>query len=88
LTTNQISRQVRQAIVLILRPPIFDAYVMPFDITGFLQALMECDSKRIAITRAGIEVANHRHRRLLRPRRERPRGRAAEKRCELAPFHA
>ena len=28
--------------------------------------------------RSGIEKPNHRHRRLLRPRRERPRGRAAD----------
>jgi hypothetical protein len=34
-----------------------------------------------------MQKSNHRHRRLLRPRRERPRGcRAAEKRDEGAPF--
>src|SRR5262249_6045330 len=31
---------------------------------------------------------DHRHRRLLRARRERPRGRAAEQRDEVAPFHS
>jgi hypothetical protein len=31
--------------------------------------------------------ANHRHRRLLRVRRERPRRRAANKRDEFASFH-
>src|SRR5262245_39405199 len=34
-----------------------------------------------------IEESNHRHRGLLRPRREGPRRRAAEERDELAPFH-
>src|SRR5215831_20464806 len=33
------------------------------------------------------EKPNYRHRRLLPPRRERPRGRAAEERDELAAFH-
>jgi hypothetical protein len=32
--------------------------------------------------------ANRRHRRLLRTRRQRPRGRAADKRDELAPVHS
>jgi hypothetical protein len=33
------------------------------------------------------EKSNHRHRRLLRPRRERPSSRTAEQRDELASFH-
>ena len=37
---------------------------------------------------AAVEKPDHRHRRLLRTRRERPRGRrAANKRDELAPPH-
>ena len=37
----------------------------------------------------GTEITDHRHRRLLRPRRERPRcRRTAEKRDELAPLHS
>jgi|SRR5215475_1182080 len=40
------------------------------------------------IWRAVVEKPNHRHRWLLRARRERPRrSRAAEKRDEVAPFH-
>src|SRR6266540_3679362 len=35
-----------------------------------------------------MKEPDHRHRRLLRPRRERPRGRAAEQRDELAAFHS
>src|SRR5262245_58230286 len=34
------------------------------------------------------EKPDHRHRRLLRTRRKRPRCRAAEQRYELAPFHS
>jgi hypothetical protein len=40
------------------------------------------------LRRPGVEIPDHWHRRLLRPRRQRPRGcRAAEQRDELAPFH-
>src|SRR5262245_63890322 len=35
-----------------------------------------------------MEQSDHRHRRLLRARRERPCGRAAEERDELAPLHS
>jgi hypothetical protein len=35
-----------------------------------------------------LQEPNHRHRRLLRTRRERPRRRAAEKRHELAALHS
>jgi hypothetical protein len=39
--------------------------------------------------RSAVEESNHRHRRLLRARRQRPRSRsAADKRDELAPFHS
>ena len=37
---------------------------------------------------AAAEDADHRHRRLLRPRRDRPARRAAEQRDELAPLHS
>src|SRR5262245_2479372 len=41
-----------------------------------------------ALRHTGIHKSNHRHRRLLRPRRERPRRRrAAEQRDEIAPSH-
>jgi hypothetical protein len=38
-------------------------------------------------SRQAIEESDHRHRWLLRARRERPRGRDAEQRDELAAFH-
>src|SRR5262249_35359680 len=68
------------------RPTVFDRNVLPIDIAGFLQALTECGRHGLeAVSRAGVEKPDHRHRRLLRARRERPRhGRAAEARNELA----
>ena len=36
---NQISSQSRQSIIVTLRPPIFDQYVLPLDIARFIQAL-------------------------------------------------
>ena len=39
LTANQIGRQRRQAIVLTLRPAVFDRHVLALDIAGLLQAL-------------------------------------------------
>jgi len=41
----------------------------------------------VRVRRYTAEEPDHRHRRLLRARRERPRRRAAEKRDELATFH-
>ena len=90
LTANQIGRQCRQSIVLTLRPAIFDRHVAAFDIAGFAQALAECAPRSGAYSagRPAIEKPDHRHRRLLRARRQRPRRRAAEPRDELAPSHS
>src|SRR6516165_12084374 len=42
---------------------------------------------RALVGRAGTEKSDNRYCRLLRPRRDRPRDRAAEQRDELAPLH-
>src|SRR5262245_18351054 len=42
----------------------------------------------ISVGSGMIEKADHRQRRLLRARRERPRSRTAEQRDEVAPFHS
>jgi hypothetical protein len=58
------------------------------EVVGFAEALAEPGNKG-RIERSGIDEADHRHRRLLRPRRQRPSDRrAAEKRDELAPPHS
>src|SRR5262249_44243300 len=56
------------------------------DIASLLQALAERPQPfRDRIGRSGVQIPDHWHRRLLRPRRERPAdGRAAEQRDELA----
>ena len=53
--------------------------------TGFLQALAERGHHvRVRLGRRAAQESDHRHGRLLRAGGERPSGRAAEKRDELA----
>src|SRR5262249_53526855 len=55
----------------------------------FLQALTECAHQvHGAFKRRAPEEPDHRHRRLLRARRERPYGSAADERDELATPHS
>src|SRR5258705_9979396 len=42
LTTSQLGRERRQAIILALGPAIFDCDVLALDISEFLQPLLEC----------------------------------------------
>src|SRR5262245_66159946 len=86
LSADKIGRQTRQSIIVTFRPAVFDKHIAAFDIARFGQALAE-DSRQVRIfpRRRAIEKPNHRHRRLLRARSKRPRGRrAAEKRDEWA----
>ena len=87
-TADQVSHQRRQAIVLALQPVVLDRHVLAFDVAGFAEAFAE--RGRIArggIGRPAVDKPDHRQRRLLRARRERPRYcRAAETRtmnCRL-----
>ena len=89
LPADQIGRQCRQSVVLTFRPTVFDRHILPFDITRFFQTLAERrDLLAERSSRCGIKEADHRHRRLLRARRERPRRRAAEQGDEVAAFHS
>src|SRR5215470_3644728 len=89
LTAYQIGCEVGQYIVLVLRPAILDHDILALDVAGFANALPECGQIACTISkRRAAEESNHRHRRLLRARRERPRGRAAKQRDELAAFHS
>src|SRR5262249_3452786 len=89
LPADQIGDQSRQPISVIFRRAKFDRNVLAFDIAALLQTLAECGHQASGVAeRRGAEKPNHRHRRLLRPRRERPRRRAAEQRDELASFHS
>ena len=74
LTTNQFGRQWRQLIGSALRPAIFDGQVAAFDIAGFAQPFVErAQTVRKHVGPFGAEESDHRHGRLLRTRRERPR---------------
>src|SRR6516164_4727595 len=75
---------------MIIRPAVFDRYILALDIASFGQAPTEGGShRRVRPGRRTVEKPDHRHPRLLRARRERPRRRrAAEERDELAAFHS
>jgi hypothetical protein len=86
---DQIGRQGRQSVIFIVRKAKFDGNVAALNVAGFVQPFAERGHKMGAlIWRAVVEKPNHRHRRLLRARRERPSDcRAADERDELAPPH-
>src|SRR5262249_41091070 len=76
---------------LILCKAVFDRQVLAFDKLGLLQAPAEGCHHLCGIRIVGrptVEEPDHRHRRLLRARRERPCGRAREERDEDSPFHS
>src|SRR5262249_18677504 len=69
-------------------PAIDDRHVLAFDIARVLQAAVKsAQAVQGCLSRDSVEKSNHRHRRLLRARRQRPcGGRAAPERDELAAF--
>jgi hypothetical protein len=84
--TNQISRQCWQPIVMTFGPPVFNHHIAAFGKTSLTQSGMECRLPAgEGFARTSIEPSDHRHRRLLRPRRKGPRSRAADKADELPP---
>src|SRR5262249_45538595 len=75
-------------------PSVCDRYVLALDIASVFQALAKSAQtvrnrlSRNRLRRSVVEEPDHRHCRLLRARRERPRRRrAAEQDDELAPSH-
>src|SRR5262245_51353743 len=89
LTSNQFTSECRQLIKLVLRPAVFDCDVLALDQAAVLEALTKCaEQMRVGGGRCAVEEADDRHRCLLRTRRERPCGRAAEKADEVAPVHS
>src|SRR5262245_45595203 len=84
LRANEISRQLRQPIVLTVGPAIFYRRVAAFYVARFAQTPSECRHGRLGTGRSGVKIPDHWHR-LLCARRDRPsRRRAAEQRDELA----
>src|SRR5262249_43281263 len=87
--TNQLVRQRRQTLDLLVGPAVFDRHVLALDEPRLLQALAECPHAiRVAVGRRGMQEPDCRRSRLLCPRRKRPRRRAAEQRDELASPHS
>src|SRR5262249_14295671 len=81
--------QRRQTLVLSPRPLIIDLDIPTLDIASFVQAVEgRCDDLPGSLGRPAVEIPDHRHRRLLRPCRERPRCRAAEQGDEPAAVHS
>ena len=77
---NEDVGQVGQPIVATLRPARLDHHVVAFHEANFTQTLSERDEERpIRLGRLTAQNSDHRHRRLLRARCERPRGRRAAK---------
>src|SRR5262245_65731377 len=87
---NQVSRQCGQPFVLISGEAIFDSDVLTLNKACVFQTLTERGEELWGVAgRPGGEDPDHWHRLgLPRPRRERPRGRAAEQRDELAARHS
>jgi hypothetical protein len=85
LTAYEIAYQHGQLIVVALGPAILDDHVAALDIAGFAQSFTDCRHHVSARPwRTTVEKPDHRHRLLLRARRERPRGRGTEQRDEIA----
>jgi hypothetical protein len=89
LTGNQLGRERRQAVELIVGPAVFNSGIPALDEAGRTESLTEAlDVGRITVSRGRAEKPDCGHRRLLRARRERPRRRAAEQRDEIATLHS
>src|SRR5262245_33242286 len=75
---DQIGCQLWQPIELALSPAVLDRDVLAFGIARILQAPAKCTQAfREPVGRYGAEETDYWHRRLLRPCRQRPRGRRA-----------
>jgi hypothetical protein len=73
---DQISGKFRKSLMLTLGPAIFDRDILALNVTNFAKATMERGQELRELGGGCIgKVANHRHRRLLRPRHQRPRHR-------------
>jgi hypothetical protein len=83
LSADEIGDHCRQAITY---PVVLDRHVSVFDIAGFVKTIPEGGHKTgEGIGRSDLKEPYHRHRPLLRIRRERPhRRRAAEKGDDIA----
>src|SRR5215831_6598455 len=83
--SNELGCELGEAFAASLRPAIFDREIAAVDPAEIAHSLHEGGGPLALRRRAArSEQSDGRHLRLLRARRERPRGRAAEQRDELA----
>src|SRR5262249_11341942 len=86
LPANQFGCQGRQSIELTFGPAVFNSEAHAFDITSLSEALAKsAQTIALSVGRVGVEEPDHRHPRLLRARRERPRRRSAKNGDEFSP---
>src|SRR5262245_6383220 len=75
-SANQVARQLRQPVELVLGPAVFDRHVLALNVAGLLEAPTK-SAQRLGehVGRLAVEEADHRHCCLLSARREWPRDR-------------
>src|SRR5262249_26596100 len=89
LSAHEFARERRQSIHSTFCPAVFNADIAVLDIAGLNEALPERRNGIFECSgRSAVEEPDHRHRRLLRARRERPDRRTAEQRDEPAALHS
>src|SRR5262249_53098261 len=89
LSVHQLGCHLGKSLGLALGPAVFNGHILTLDEAGLLQALAErAQALCVHVGVIDAHKSNYWNCGLLRPRRERPRGRAAEERDELAPFHS
>jgi hypothetical protein len=88
LSADQVGHECRQAIVLARYPMVLDRYVMTIDVARFVEAFVKGSrSTRFGIRRPAANDPDHRQRRLLSARGERPCGYTAKNRDEVPSPH-
>ena len=87
---DQIARQCRVSVEMLLGPTIFKHEVLAFDEARIPETCPDAiDCARISPGLVAVKEANNRHGRLLRARNQRPRGgRAANAGDEITPLHS
>ena len=76
LSLNQVCSQRRKSVMLVIRPSVFNRYILAFDKRGLVQAPVKCGHGLPGVTgRFALEESNHQQLARLRTRHERPRRR-------------
>jgi hypothetical protein len=80
-------RKLKDVFRRFLQPAVLDRHVLALDVASFAKPLAERGPRaRCGFGRPGVDEPDHRVRRLLRTRRERPRHRAAQPTNKLPSF--